>query len=29
MARKVAVRIATRAKDFSGRFPTIKISRET
>ncbi|MFT4194979.1 iron-sulfur cluster carrier protein ApbC [Ottowia sp.] len=29
MARQVAVRIAARAKDFSGKFPSIKISRDT
>ncbi|MDR2153401.1 MAG: iron-sulfur cluster carrier protein ApbC [Burkholderiaceae bacterium] len=29
MARQVAVRIAAKGKDFSARFPTIKISRET
>ncbi|NBY08226.1 MAG: iron-sulfur cluster carrier protein ApbC, partial [Betaproteobacteria bacterium] len=29
VARKVAVKISEKAKDFSSKFPTIKISKET
>ena len=29
VARQVAVKIAARAKDFSGKFPTITISKDT
>ena len=29
MARQIAIRIAARGKDFSGRFPAIKVSHET
>jgi ATP-binding protein involved in chromosome partitioning len=29
VARQVAIKIAASAKDFSGKFPTIKISKET
>ena len=29
IARKVAVKIATRAKDFSSKFPTITVSKDT
>jgi ATP-binding protein involved in chromosome partitioning len=29
MARKVALAIAAKNKDFSSKFPSIKISRET
>ena len=29
MARQVAVRIAARSKDFSSKFPSITISRDT
>jgi ATP-binding protein involved in chromosome partitioning len=29
MARQVAIKIATKAKDFSGKFPSIKISKDT
>jgi ATP-binding protein involved in chromosome partitioning len=29
VARKVAVKIAERAKDFSAKFPTISVSKET
>jgi ATP-binding protein involved in chromosome partitioning len=29
MARQVAVKIASKAKDFSSKFPSIKISKDT
>jgi ATP-binding protein involved in chromosome partitioning len=29
VARQVAVKIAAKAKDFSSKFPSIKISKET
>jgi ATP-binding protein involved in chromosome partitioning len=29
MARLVAVKIATKAKDFSSKFPSIKVSKDT
>jgi len=29
MARQVAVKIAAKAKDFSSKFPTIKVSKDT
>ena len=29
VARQVAVKIAEKAKDFSGKFPTIKVSKDT
>ena len=29
VARRVAVRIAERAKDFSSKFPTISVSKDT
>jgi ATP-binding protein involved in chromosome partitioning len=29
MARQVAVKIAAKAKDFSAKFPTIKVSKDT
>ena len=29
VARQVAVKIADKAKDFSGKFPTIKVSKDT
>jgi ATP-binding protein involved in chromosome partitioning len=29
VARQVAVKIAAKAKDFSSKFPAIKISRDT
>jgi ATP-binding protein involved in chromosome partitioning len=29
VARQVAVKIAEKAKDFSSKFPTIKVSKDT
>jgi ATP-binding protein involved in chromosome partitioning len=29
LARQVAIRVAARAKDFSSKFPTIKVSKDT
>jgi len=29
VARQVAIKIAQRAKDFSSKFPTIKVSKDT
>jgi ATP-binding protein involved in chromosome partitioning len=29
VARQVAIKVAARAKDFSAKFPSIKISKET
>jgi ATP-binding protein involved in chromosome partitioning len=29
VARQVAVKIAAKAKDFSSKFPTIKVSKDT
>jgi ATP-binding protein involved in chromosome partitioning len=29
VARKVAIKIASRAKDFSSKFPTITVSKNT
>jgi ATP-binding protein involved in chromosome partitioning len=29
VARQVAIKIAARAKDFSSKFPTIKVSKDT
>jgi len=29
MARQVAVKIAAKARDFSSKFPSIKVSKET
>jgi ATP-binding protein involved in chromosome partitioning len=29
VARKVAITVAAKAKDFSNKFPTIKISKDT